>query len=279
MTSRQTRILPALLGTAAVGLLGGACALGPVSHAPLEFDSGALNAVWSPGYQRALPADLPPRRAESAARSERPPARSERAPSEAAREPERAATPPPASTARRPASTDTRFDPELAAAYVVAVYTLNETSVATTSDPGIVDIYRHAQTAGAIYHTPRPAVGDLIFFHNTFDRNGDGRNNDWYTHIGIVEDVQEDGTVAFLSYMAGEVQRGWMNLEAPDTARRNGREINTTLRTPGRNDPEHTQHLAGELFAGFGSLLGDREEVVVIDNWQPGSTVNLQATR
>ncbi|TVR03107.1 MAG: hypothetical protein EA398_06225 [Deltaproteobacteria bacterium] len=160
-----------------------------------------------------------------------------------------------------------------------AVYALNETRVATTSGPGIVDIYRHAQQAGAIYHTPRPAVGDLVFFHNTFDRNGDGRNNDWYTHIGIVEDVDEAGTVSFLSYMNGEVQRHVLNLESPSVGREGSRVLNSELRAAASGDPDFTQRLAGELFAGFGSLLGDREEVVVIDNWQPGSTVNLQAAR
>lgn len=167
---------------------------------------------------------------------------------------------------------DDVYQPSDAAAYVTAVYALNETPTSERSgaDVSIVDIYRYAQRNGTIYHSSRPAVGDLVFFHNTFDRNGDGRNNDWYTHVGLVESVDEDGTVSILSYMDDHVARAYLNLERADS---DDERVNTTLRRRRPDDPPYTQYLASELFAGFGSLLGERTEFLVIDNWQPGMTV------
>lgn len=171
---------------------------------------------------------------------------------------------------------DSIYNPVAAAAYVTVLYQANETS--TTGDssesPSIVDIYRYTQHAGTIYHAAQPAVGDLVFFHNTFDRNGDGRNNDWYTHIGVVESVDNDGDIFVLSYLDGQVARTHLNLESPNASTDDdGDVINTVMRRRSENDPPYTQYLASELCAGFGSLLGERTEFLVIDNWQPGMNV------
>jgi len=171
---------------------------------------------------------------------------------------------------------DSIYNPIAAAAYVTVLYQANET--ATTGDssesPSIVDIYRYTQHAGTIYHAAQPAVGDLVFFHNTFDRNGDGRNNDWYTHIGVVESVDNDGDIFVLSYLDGQVSRTHLNLESPnESTDENGNVLNTVMRRRSENDAPYTQYLASELCAGFGSLLGERTEFLVIDNWQPGMNV------
>lgn len=167
----------------------------------------------------------------------------------------------------------------LAARYVEAVYRRNETRVAEQASPAVVDIYRFAQQAGVVYHATRPAIGDVVFFHNTWDRNGDGRPNDWYTHVGIVESVDESGTISFLAYEDGAVRRRWMNLEAPEVERRDGQTLNSVMRPRVRGEADDTQRLAGELFAGFANLLGDREEFYVMDIWQPDAEASSQASR
>jgi len=176
-----------------------------------------------------------------------------------------------------PTVVDSLYDPLVAAQYIDAVYRANETATHTPEDAqdfDIVDIYRHAQRTGSIYHATRPAVGDLVFFHNTFDRNGDGRNNDWYTHVGVVESVDDAGNISVLSYLDHRVSRTYLNLETPDLTRTDdGQLVNTAMRRQNENDPPYTQYLASELFAGFGSLLGDRNEFLVIDNWRPGMNV------
>jgi hypothetical protein len=171
---------------------------------------------------------------------------------------------------------DSAYTPRDAALYVSAVYEVNETDTgdSRSSSEMIIEIYRYTQREGAIYHATVPAVGDLVFFHNTHDQNGDARNNDWYTHVGLVESVDNEGTIALLSYIDGEVSRTFMNLERPDETRTDDdRPLNSTMRRPSAGDPPYTQYLASELFAGFGNLLGDRSEFLIIDDWEPGMSL------
>lgn len=176
-----------------------------------------------------------------------------------------------------PLAEDSIYDPFAALGYIQAVYQANETSTGQQdSDREIIDIYRFTQDEGTIYHSTRPAVGDLVFFHNTFDRNADGRANDWYTHLGVVESVDQDGNISILSYLDDRVSRTHLNLERPGDARADDAVINTAMRQRRPGDPPYTQYLASELFAGFGSLLGERTEFLVIDNWQPGMSVAQQ---
>lgn len=132
-----------------------------------------------------------------------------------------------------------------------------------------MELYRHVQQRGAVYHGRTPAVGDLVFFHNTHDQNRDQRNNDWYSHVGVVEQVMGDGTIIVISWRNGSINRDSMNLTRPREVEYDGRVINTPLRAPANGDPQFTQYLSGELFAGFGSLLGNASEVVVLDSWRP----------
>lgn len=133
----------------------------------------------------------------------------------------------------------------------------------------IIDLYRAIQTSGTIYHSETPIVGDLVFFHNTYDANGDRRNNDWYVHVGVIESVDRNGTIAFLSYRNGVVTRDYMNLKHAHETRVDGETANSSLRTKQKSDPAYTQYLAAELFAGFGSILGDRNQVRIMNKWKP----------
>ena len=103
--------------------------------------------------------------------------------------------------------------------------------------------------------------------------------NDWYTHVGLVEYVEEAGTISVLSYIDGEVSRLIMNLDNPSDLEVDGVAHNTRLREPSDDDPPYSEYLAGELFAGFASLLGNRTEVVVLDSWDPGMSTTLTASR
>jgi hypothetical protein len=143
------------------------------------------------------------------------------------------------------------------------------------NEDAVALLYAAAKRRGSVYHATRPAVGDIVFFHNTYDRNGDGRNNDWYTHAGLVEAVDGKGNIHVLSYLDKKVTSFAINLEHPRQPS-SGDVINTQLRPRTAADPEFTQHLGGELFGGFGNLLGERTELVVIDNWMPGMKVSAE---
>ncbi len=165
------------------------------------------------------------------------------------------------------------FQPAHAAAFIRAVYLANGVDIdLPANDDAVALLYAAAKRRGKVYHATRPAVGDIVFFHNTYDRNGDGRNNDWYTHVGMVEAVDDKGNVHVLSYKGGKVTSFAINLEHPRKASGEGI-VNTQLRPRAEGDADFTQYLGGELFAGFGNLLGERTELVVIDNWVPGMKV------
>lgn len=256
MPTPTNRLLHTALIATLVAPMASACSGLSGTHRA-TFDQVALNQTWYGAYHRPLPDAEPRRRARPA----------DPAPSS------------PVQTASIPAAVGSDYEPSHAAAYVRDVYSLNETSIGGGDTDTVVDVYRFVSDNGTVYHDPRPAVGDLAFFHNTFDANGDRRPNDWYTHVGIVESVDASNTVTVLSFVDDSVTRLTMNLDRPDDATDGGVDVNSTLREPSRDDTPHTQYLAGQLFAGFGSLLGERTQVIVLDDWNPSSSPSLQARR
>lgn len=100
---------------------------------------------------------------------------------------------------------------------------------------------------------PRP--GDIVYFHDTHDRNKNRRFDDPFTHVGLVESVDEHGTVTFLHAAGHIVKREKMNLRHPHRGRDDaGNVINHTLRVRKRWEKRGDPHLAAELFAGYGRL-------------------------
>ena len=98
-----------------------------------------------------------------------------------------------------------------------------------------------------------PEPGDLIFFHDTYDRDRDGRADDRFTHVGVVEYVAK-GTVVFLHRGSRGVVRAAMNPAYPDReVGPDGLRMNSPIRerrSPFRDD----RALAGQLFAGYGRI-------------------------
>ncbi len=61
--------------------------------------------------------------------------------------------------------------------------------------------------------------GDLLFFHNTWDRNGNKLRDDRFTHVAVAESIATDGTVTMVHFASGKVKRDFLNLKHPSTAR------------------------------------------------------------
>jgi hypothetical protein len=72
--------------------------------------------------------------------------------------------------------------------------------------------------------------------------------------VGIVDQVEEDGTVTVIHRVKRGVVRYRMNLSRPSVAKdpRNGKILNDTLRAPG---PGKSFALTGQLFAAYATLL------------------------
>lgn len=123
--------------------------------------------------------------------------------------------------------------------------------IKNSAENDVKAIYRYVQKYGTI-HKNKPEVGDLVFFHNTYDRSRDGRMRDPLTHIGIVEKV-EGSTVYFIHHLGQSIIRSRMDLSRPrETFDAQGQtRLNHILRRPqGRN----RAYTAAELFAGYGRL-------------------------
>ena len=120
---------------------------------------------------------------------------------------------------------------------------------------GVRFIHQYVKQHGWLHYGPTVHAGDLVFFHNTWDFNRDGRFNDPLTHVGVVERIEDNGTIVLVSRVSEGVQRYRMNLREPDTHRApDGRILNDFMRRKGFRDPHAAQYLTGQLFAAFGTL-------------------------
>lgn len=109
---------------------------------------------------------------------------------------------------------------------------------------------------GQTHRRKRPDIGDLAFFDNTYDRNRDGRVNDELTHVAIVLDVDDDGTIllAHGGTSAGRSELRMNLLHPSDHRADDGTVRNDYLRRRRSNDRAGTPHLAGEMWRGFATL-------------------------
>jgi peptidoglycan DL-endopeptidase CwlO len=130
---------------------------------------------------------------------------------------------------------------------------VNVLSDAKQEDNAVTAIYRYAEKHGRIYTGGRPVAGDLVFFRDTYDLNRDGRENDGLTHVAIVSDVEEDGTVHVIHHVKDGVRRYRMNLTHRDAWRAtDGHTWNDWLRPAGIRGPAQ---LTSQLFAAYATLL------------------------
>jgi hypothetical protein len=118
---------------------------------------------------------------------------------------------------------------------------------------GVAAAFRAMKSYGVVFGGGDwPAPGDLVFWHDTYDRNGNGEADDPFTHLGIVEYVV-DGTVVFVHRGGKGVARGAMNPERPREEAADGVRLNSAIRA--RNPRlEGVPALAGALFAGYGRI-------------------------
>jgi hypothetical protein len=113
---------------------------------------------------------------------------------------------------------------------------------------GVHRLYRYLDAERLIYTNPPPHIGDIVFWDNTYDRNNNRRFDDPLTHMGLVVDVDFDGSITFVHHNYREgIVFAEMNLSAPDSW-----EQNAPMRMRGARPRIENRILAGRLFRGFG---------------------------
>ncbi len=112
-------------------------------------------------------------------------------------------------------------------------------------------IYLFSKAYYRIHKNKIPKKGDLIFFHNTFDRNNDNKVNDLFTHIAIVDYINSDGTIYYIHNINKRigVKRDRMNLIYP-----NSRAKNSYIRNRKAYPHYAGKYLSGQLFALFATV-------------------------
>jgi hypothetical protein len=125
------------------------------------------------------------------------------------------------------------------------------TLAAPAETSGAAALHRAAVRYGVVFGGGGewPAPGDLVFFHDTYDRDRNGGADDRFTHVGIVERVS-GGTVVFLHRGGRRVVRAAVTPDRP----RVGSEGGVLLNSPLRDKRGGGTPLAGALFAGYGRI-------------------------
>ena len=121
-------------------------------------------------------------------------------------------------------------------------------------------LYRALERIDGLHEDEIPESGDLVFFSNTHDRNGNGRLDDEFTHVGFVDSVGDDGTIQFLHFVSGAVRIGRMNLLHPNNRvdEESGTIWNDPLRRRRKSDSSKVRYLTSQLWIGFGRpAVGD----------------------
>jgi len=129
-----------------------------------------------------------------------------------------------------------------------AFYKPNDLSKHYTNSRKSKAMHNYYAKKGAIFSDKLPEVGDLVFFHNTV-RPPKNLNKNNITHVGIVYDVERDGTVKFANFLSGENKISSINLNKKVHMVQD-KEINSYIRKCKRRE-SRDRCLAYGLFAGF----------------------------
>jgi len=128
------------------------------------------------------------------------------------------------------------------------------------SGNGVKRLYTLARGQTLLHNLPLPQLGDVIFWDNTYDYNGDKLWNDELTHVGVVVAVQANGDITYVhhDYTRG-ITLARMNLFTPAAGFREGEqsarvEVNSALRMKSQEYLRPGVKYSGQLFHSFGSL-------------------------
>jgi hypothetical protein len=127
--------------------------------------------------------------------------------------------------------------------------------ITSYSGNGVARIYKLLEDYGLLHVKKDPLPGDIVFWDNTYDRNEDGKWNDYFTHTGIVLRASQWGTIeyAHVNYRRGIIIER-MNLKENQTHSKeiNGEDviINSFMRM--RGEPGGGGNLSSDLFRSFG---------------------------
>lgn len=143
-------------------------------------------------------------------------------------------------------------------AFLFHVAGLNLLKLYGKGDSGVSAIWDGLSDYGFILDHDDLLPGDIVFFDNTYDKNKNGLWDDKFSHIGVVESIDENNTVTYVHYGGKGVVRAKMNLYYPTkyTITENGQQyrVNDLLRNSSKKGV-NPKYLAGSLFKGAARIV------------------------
>jgi cell wall-associated NlpC family hydrolase len=120
---------------------------------------------------------------------------------------------------------------------------------------GVARLYKIAADHGLIREGTVPQPGDVIFWDNTYDRDGDDRWNDPLTHAGIVVRSYGNGRLEYVHYDYRDgIVVARMNLASPEVHRAEGRVVNSPMRMRSHRHLNPSKWLSSHLYRSRGML-------------------------
>lgn len=109
-------------------------------------------------------------------------------------------------------------------------YKTGELSKYFTNDYRSKAIYNVMKSDARIAKKKTPEIADLVFFSDTLKKTKRKRGSANITHIGIVTQIDKDGTVHFIHNIRGKNIIGVVNEKYPKIAKLENKNINTYLK-------------------------------------------------
>jgi len=138
------------------------------------------------------------------------------------------------------------------------------------SGNGVSRLYESLKALNVLHKDTYPRPGDVIFWDNTWDANGDGKlNDDPRTHAGVVIAVDPDGTIHYVhEHVLKGVTVEVMNLLHPTAYYGpEGKIINNAMAMNSgisrKDNPVHW--VSGDLWNSFGDVLRAKRHFSVAD--------------
>ncbi len=100
---------------------------------------------------------------------------------------------------------------------------------------GVARIYQWLDDESLLYKPNEPMPGDIIFWDNSYDKNGNGKADDTLTHIGMVVSVDDAGVVTYVhnDYLSGIIFAHMFPPDPSDRSRNSGMRIKSLGPAPG----------------------------------------------
>ncbi|MDK2818219.1 MAG: CHAP domain-containing protein [Spirochaetota bacterium] len=135
---------------------------------------------------------------------------------------------------------------------------LNLLNLYGQGDSGVSAIWDGLNINNLLLDHKNLQAGDIVFFDNTYDKNKNGLWDDEFSHIGVVESVDENQTITYLHYGSRGVARAKMNLSYPEiySMNQSGRMVryNDLIRNSSKKGV-NPKYLSGALYRGAARII------------------------